>query len=147
MTKAYSGKSGSPKSTGTYGLEGGLKGLDKYNVGKNKSIGQYGLGPRNGGMAYIKIEIGYQGNLEDIAQGLQQYLPLLGQYLNTASKGYGQMFQGREDHMSPKGFFKPTGYSQKDGAGVCEMCGKSTPEGMRRCPTCSLVMSKYLERF
>ncbi|MDP2909137.1 MAG: hypothetical protein Q8N77_05005 [Nanoarchaeota archaeon] len=124
MAKGYSGKSGSP-SSGTYGLGKGLGGIKGYSPQGKGS-----------GMVYMVVGIGYAGNPKEMAQGLQQYLPILGQYLGKMSERYGKMPQRySDDSTSLKGFFKPYN-ANMGGIGICEICRAPVPEGIKRCPTC-----------
>lgn len=149
MTKGstgYSAKSGSP--SGKYGLEksiGGIKGYELQGIKGYHPQGINGFGPqyKESGRVYMIIGVGYTGNPNESAQGLQQYLPLLKQYLSKLSEGYGKSLQ-KYDAASLKGFFKPFGYNANtDGLSTCEICGAPTPERIRRCPTCSSAMTKY----
>ncbi len=131
MTKGsigYSAKSGSPKSTGVYGLGNDVK-----------SINGYGLNQKGSGGMYMVIGIGYTGNSKEMAQGLQQYLSVLGQYLSNMLGDDGNKLQRYDDIKSAKGFYKPFGSKGNMGLNLCEICGAPTPDGIRRCPVCSLV--------
>lgn len=135
MTKGYGtsiGMSGSPKLTGGYGLEKCLGGMKGYGPNQNGS-----------GMVYAVIGIEYAGNSKEMAQGLQQYLSVLGQYLTGLSEGYGNKFQGCSDLMSAKGAYKSFDCKMDEKHGNCEVCGAPTFKGINRCSICSSIMGKY----
>lgn len=124
---------GLPKLTGGYGLEKCLGGIKRYGPNQNGS-----------GMVYAVIGIGYAGDSKEMAQGLQQYLPILGHYLTMLSSNYEKKFKRYQGLISAKGPYRSFGPKISEEKGNCGICGAPTFKGIDRCSICSSVMGgKY----
>lgn len=129
--KGYNIGAGLPKSSG-YGIEQRLGGMKGYATNKGGS-----------GTMYAVIGISYNGNQEEMVQGVSKYLSVLGQYFSSLSKDRMERLQKYSDLASVKGFYRPVNSENKNGLGLCEMCKAPVPEGFKRCPSCASFGDLY----
>jgi len=130
--KGYGSMGGSPKLKGGYGLGKCLNGMKGYGRNQSKS-----------GMVYAVIGMGYIGSPEELAQGMQQYMSMLSQYVTGLLSGYGGKSREYSGLMPAKDAYKSLGNKAEDKPCKCEICSAPTFKGMRRCLVCSVVVDKY----